>query len=78
MVDRKQNLLRVETEARGILGDHASEWMVKPSRLLDGLAPADLAGSQEGARVVLIEFERARMPVRASVRKKKAPADFNA
>ena len=42
-------LSSVELEARGLLGDRASEWMGKPNRLLDGIAPAELAASPEGA-----------------------------
>ena len=70
MADRKHNLLRVEAEAREVFGDRASEWMVKPSKLLDGMVPAELAGSQEGARVVLIELERASTPLQTAMRKK--------
>jgi uncharacterized protein (DUF2384 family) len=70
MVDRTVTLLRVEAEAREVLGDGASEWMVRPSKLLDGMAPAELAGSQEGARVVLMELERARRPLQAALKKK--------
>ncbi|HKF71430.1 MAG TPA: antitoxin Xre/MbcA/ParS toxin-binding domain-containing protein [Stellaceae bacterium] len=57
--------LRVEDEARKILGDHAHVWMRKPSKLLDGMAPAELARSKEGARVVLLELERAKTPLKA-------------
>jgi uncharacterized protein (DUF2384 family) len=69
MADRKRTLLRVEAEAREVFGDRAPEWMVKPSKLLDGISPADLARSQEGARVVLIELERAKTPLQAAMRK---------
>jgi uncharacterized protein (DUF2384 family) len=72
MSERKREaLLRVEAEAREVFGDRASEWMGKPSKLLDGMAPAELASSQEGARVVLIELERARTPLQAAMRKKR-------
>ncbi len=59
MKDGALVLLGVEAEARRVLCDGASEWMVKPSRLLDGMAPADLATSPEGARAVLHELRRA-------------------
>lgn len=63
-------LLNVEAEARDALGDRASKWMVKPSKLLDGMAPAELATSHEGAQVVLIELERASKPLRVVLRMK--------
>jgi uncharacterized protein (DUF2384 family) len=56
---------QVEIEVRKVLGDRASEWMRKPSKLLDGMAPAELANSSEGARVVLLELDRAKTPLRA-------------
>jgi uncharacterized protein (DUF2384 family) len=60
--------LEVTVEARKILGDQADDWMQRPSKLLDGMAPADLARSEDGARVVLLELERAKTPLRAAVR----------
>jgi hypothetical protein len=66
--DRSLVLLGVEAEARLVLGDHASVWMVKPSRLLDGLAPADLATSPDGARAVLHELRQASAPLKASMK----------
>jgi uncharacterized protein (DUF2384 family) len=59
MKDRFLVLLGVEAEAQKVLGSRATEWMVRPSRLLDGMAPADLATSPHGARVVLHELRRA-------------------
>ena len=56
---------RVELEARGLLGDRASAWMVTPSRLLDGITPAELAASPDGARVVLHVLRRAHTGFRA-------------
>ena len=56
-------LVGVACEARRLLGDRASEWMVTPSRLLDGMTPAELATSPEGARVVLHELRRARATI---------------
>src|SRR5216683_5298127 len=47
-------VLHVENEARKVLGDRAFEWMRKPSKLLDGMAPAEVATSREGAQVVLV------------------------
>ena len=70
MVDRKQVLLSLEAEARQVLGDRVSEWMVRPSKLLDGMAPEELGSSPEGARVVLMELERARIPLQAAARDK--------
>ncbi|HKX06640.1 MAG TPA: antitoxin Xre/MbcA/ParS toxin-binding domain-containing protein [Stellaceae bacterium] len=64
--------LKVAEEARKILGDHADAWMQRPSKLLDGMAPADLAHSKDGARVVLIELERAKTPLKAAVRTRRA------
>jgi uncharacterized protein (DUF2384 family) len=65
---RSLNLLGVEAEARKVLGDGASVWMVKPSRLLDGMTPADLATSPDGARAVLHELRQASAPLKASMR----------
>lgn len=62
---------QVEVEVRKVLGDRASEWMNRPSKLLDGMAPAELARSSEGARVVLLELDRAETPVRAAVEKRR-------
>lgn len=68
----KQDTTRqVEVEVRKVLGDRASEWMNRPSKLLDGMAPAELARSQEGARVVLLELDRAETTVRAAVEKRR-------
>jgi hypothetical protein len=64
--DRSLVLLGVEAEARQVLGDDASAWMAKPSRLLDGLAPAELATSSEGARAVLHELRKASAQLCAS------------
>ena len=63
--------LHVAAEARKILGDHADVWMQKPSKLLDGITPADLARSKEGARVVLLELERAKTPLKAAARSRR-------
>jgi hypothetical protein len=52
-------LVSAASEARRLLGDRASEWMVTPSWLLDGMTPAELASSPEGARVVMHELRRA-------------------
>ena len=65
MPERRQAVLRVKAEAYRILGDKASEWMARPSRLLDGMAPVELAVSAEGARVVLHELNQASTPLRA-------------
>lgn len=62
---------QVEIEVRKLLGDGASEWMQRPSKLLDGMAPAELARSSEGARVVLMELDRAATSVRAAVEKRR-------
>jgi hypothetical protein len=59
-------LVGVASEARKLLGDRASKWMVTPSRLLDGMTPAELATSPEGARVVLHELRRASATIEAS------------
>ena len=66
MKDRSLARLGVEAEAREVLGERASDWMVRPSRLLDGLAPAELAISPEGARAVLHELRKASQQLRAS------------
>ena len=68
MKDRSLVLLGVEAEVRKVLGDGASVWMVKPSRLLDGMAPAELATSPDGARAVLHELRRASEALKASKR----------
>jgi uncharacterized protein (DUF2384 family) len=64
--------LDVAIEARKILGDQADVWMQRPSKLLDGMTPADLARSKDGARVVLHELERAKTPLKRAVRSKRA------
>jgi uncharacterized protein (DUF2384 family) len=66
--DRSLVLLDVEAEAHKLLGDRASEWMARPSRLLDGMAPAELAASPHGARAVLHELRQARRALKASTR----------
>ena len=71
MLRHSQSLATLEAEARQVLGDHASDWMVKPSRLLDGMTPAEVATSPEGIRVVLHELRRAEVPFRAKARKKR-------
>jgi hypothetical protein len=58
-------LVGVASEARRLLGDRASEWMVTPSQRLDGMTPAELATSPEGARVVLHELRRASATIQA-------------
>lgn len=68
MKDRPLALLGVEAEARSVLGDGASQWMARPSRLLDGMAPADLATSHDGARVVLHELRQASTAIKATTR----------
>ena len=65
-------LLEVETEARCVLGDDAPEWIARPSRLFDGIAPTDLAASPEGARAVLHELRHASAILRASRLRKRA------
>jgi uncharacterized protein (DUF2384 family) len=71
MKDRSLLLLDVEAEAREVLGEGATDWMVRPSKLLDGIAPVDLAGSPDGARAVLHELRRASEALRASRRARK-------
>ena len=56
----------VESEARKVLGDDASEWMARPNNLLDGMAPVDLATSPDGAQAALHELRRASAVLRAS------------
>jgi len=72
VVDRPKALLNVEVEAAKLLGDYASNWLARPSRLLDGMMPAELATSPEGARVVLHELKHAITPLRAERLKKRA------
>jgi len=66
MDHRDEALLRVEAEARKVLGDEAPVWMARPSKLLDGMAPVDLATSPDGARAVLHELQRASTALKAS------------
>jgi uncharacterized protein (DUF2384 family) len=68
---KQDTTMEVAAEARKILGDHADDWMQRPSKLLDGMAPADLARSKDGARVVLLELERAKTPLKAAVRSRR-------
>ena len=70
-MSKHDTVVQVETEARKVLGDHVHEWMRKPSKLLDGMAPADLANSRDGARVVLLELDRAKTPLRATAGKRR-------
>ena len=72
MTNRKDALMSVEAEARRLLGDGAAEWMVRPSKVLDGMMPAELATSPEGAHVVLHELRRVSEPLRAASQKKAA------
>ena len=72
MVPHNAALISVESEARKIFGDHAAEWMKRPSRLLDGMAPAELAVTPEGARVVLHELEQGSKVLRAKKRSRRA------
>ncbi|HMK67622.1 MAG TPA: antitoxin Xre/MbcA/ParS toxin-binding domain-containing protein [Stellaceae bacterium] len=65
MSDRESALMSVEAEARKLLGDGAAEWMVRPSKVLDGMMPAELATSPEGATVVLHELRRVVPSLRA-------------
>jgi len=71
-MSKQDTAAQVEIEVRKVLGDHASEWMRKPSKLLDGMAPAELASSRDGARVVLLELDRARTPLRAAAGKRRS------
>ena len=71
MKDRALVLLGVEAEAREVLGDGATDWMVRPSKLLDGMAPVDVATSPDGARAVLHELRRASVMLRAARRSPK-------
>jgi uncharacterized protein (DUF2384 family) len=66
MDHRDEALLRVEAEARKVLGDDAPIWMARPSKLLDGMAPVDLARSPDGARAVLHELRQASKALKAS------------
>ncbi len=70
-MDNQDTARQVEIEVRKVLGDRAAEWMHKPSKLLDGIAPAELARSREGARVVLLELDRAETPLRAAALKRR-------
>jgi len=70
MTMRKDALSSVEAEARKLLGDGAAEWMVRPSKVLDGMMPAELAISPEGAYVVLHELRRASEPLRVASQRK--------
>jgi len=67
MPSHSQSLAILEAEARQILGERASEWLVKPSKLLDGMIPAEFATTPEGLRVVLHELRRAAIPLRAAI-----------
>ena len=63
--------MSVEAEARKLLGEGAAEWMVRPSKVLDGMMPAELATTPEGAHVVLHELRRASEPLRLASQKRK-------
>ena len=66
MKDRSLVLLGVEAEAQQVLGDGGTDWMARPSKLLDGMAPADLATSPDGARAVIHELRQASVMLRAA------------
>jgi uncharacterized protein (DUF2384 family) len=68
---RPESLTDLEAEARDVLGDQASEWIVRPSRLLDGMTPAEVATTPAGARVVIHELRRAAVPVKAAMKKRR-------
>ena len=63
----RQNLADLEVEAREVLGDRASEWLVKPSRLFDGMTPAEVAVTPAGTRVVIHELRRVAVPLRKAL-----------
>lgn len=65
MTDRDQTLARVAAEAHRVFGDRATDWMTRPNRHLDGMSPADLLASRNGARVVLRELKQASLPLGA-------------
>ena len=74
MVAHNEALMGIESEARKIFGDNTAEWMTRPSRLLDGMAPAELAITPEGARVVLHELEQEKAVLKAKKRSRHAQA----
>ena len=59
-------LLGVEAEAPQVLGDGATDWMVRPRKLLDGMAPVDLPTSPDGGRAALHELWRASVMLKAA------------
>jgi len=67
MSSHSQSLVALEALVRQILGDRASEWLVKPSKLLDGMTPAELAATPEDRQVVLQDLRRAAIPLRVTV-----------
>jgi hypothetical protein len=73
-VDRPKVAPTVKIEVRKVLGDHASDWMARPTRVLDGIAPLELATSPEGARVVLHELSQASTPLGAAMARLKKRA----
>ena len=70
MPQRAQSLAELEAEAREFLGDRASEWIAKPSRLLDGMTPAEVATTPAGRRIVIHELRRAAVPLRQAMLRK--------
>jgi hypothetical protein len=71
MDKQSQNLADLEAEARELLGDRTSEWLAKPSRLLDGMTPAEVAVTPAGKRVVLHELRRAARPLQAAAKRRR-------
>ena len=67
MVARTDSFSRVEAEASRLFGDGASAWLRRPSRLLDGLTPYEVAQSPEGAWVVLAELRRLPVPINSNL-----------
>jgi len=63
MAARKETFSNVEAEAKERFGEGASNWLHRPSRLLDGLTPHELAQTPEGAWVVLRELRRNPGPI---------------
>ena len=75
-MDRSHSPISLEREARELLGDGASEWLVRPSKLLDGMTPAEVATTPVGKQAVLTELKRASKPLREALVNQLVRADL--
>ena len=71
MDKRSQNLTELEAVVRDYLGPDTTEWIAKPSGLLDGMTPLEAAATPEGRQMVVHELRRVAAPLRKTLRKRR-------